>query len=236
NQIESKEFEIFRSMVFSGGGGDYMATMGRKRPKTLHNFTLPDLKWGVQRSLRCMKLQSNGGVDDRNRRLWRSAGEEGIEEFGEKMKESIFREQVVDYEEEEGKREREREASPPWNLRKRRAACKAPVAESVNCDEEAKFMSTLTKKEMEDDYMTMMGHRPPRRPKKRLRTLQKQIHLLHPAFYFTQITEDIYQVPDAAETRKFLSNADVLSISELCGWFLVKFQHPTIGDWVLSSG
>ncbi|CAN7040055.1 unnamed protein product, partial [Brassica rapa subsp. trilocularis] len=238
NQIESKEFEIFRSMVFSGEGGDYMATMGRERPKTLHNFTLPDLKWGVQRSLRCMKLQSNGGVDDRNRRLWRSAGEEGIEEFGEKMKESIFREQVVDYEEEEGKREREREreASPPWNLRKRRAACKAPVAESGNCDEEAKFMSTLTKKEMEDDYMTMMGHRPPRRPKKRLRTLQKQIHLLHPAFYFTQITEDIYQVPDAAETRKFLSNADVLSISELCGWFLVKFQHPTIGDWVLSSG
>ena len=182
-----------------------MATMGRERPKTLHNFTLPDLKWGVQRSLRCMKLQStggstsldlrlrrrpspsqfNGGVDDRNRRLWRSAGEEGIEEFGEKMKESIFREQVVDYEEEEGKREREREASPPWNLRKRRAACKAPVAESGNCDEEAKFMSTLTKKEMEDDYMTMMGHRPPRRPKKRLRTLQKQIDVnsKYPIFF-----------------------------------------------------
>lgn len=217
-----------------------MATMGRKRPKTLHNFTLPDLKWGVQRSLRCMKLQSNGGVDDRNRRLWRSAGEEGIEEFGEKMKESIFREQVVDYEEEEGKREREREASPPWNLRKRRAACKAPVAESVNCDEEAKFMSTLTKKEMEDDYMTMMGHRPPRRPKKRLRTLQKQIHvnsksfffflvdsvfqililfflfqlqLLHPAFYFTQITEDIYQVPDAADTRKVSSSPDLILLA-----------------------
>lgn len=217
-----------------------MATMGRERPKTLHNFTLPDLKWGVQRSLRCMKLQSNGGVDDRNRRLWRSAGEEGIEEFGEKMKESIFREQVVDYEEEEGKREREREASPPWNLRKRRAACKAPVAESVNCDEEAKFMSTLTKKEMEDDYMTMMGHRPPRRPKKRLRTLQKQIHvnsksfffflvdsvfqililfflfqlqLLHPAFYFTQITEDIYQVPDAADTRKVSSSPDLILLA-----------------------
>lgn len=217
-----------------------MATMGRERPKTLHNFTLPDLKWGVQRSLRCMKLQSNGGVDDRNRRLWRSAGEEGIEEFGEKMKESIFREQVVDYEEEEGKREREREASPPWNLRKRRAACKAPVAESGNCDEEAKFMSTLTKKEMEDDYMTMMGHRPPRRPKKRLRTLQKQIHvnsksfffflvdsvfqililfflfqlqLLHPAFYFTQITEDIYQVPDAAETRKVSSSPDLILLA-----------------------
>ncbi|KAF3569446.1 hypothetical protein DY000_02018017 [Brassica cretica] len=46
------------------------------------------LKWGVQRSLRCM--QSHGGADNRNRRLeterWRS--EEGIEEYGEKMKES----------------------------------------------------------------------------------------------------------------------------------------------------
>ncbi|KAG2312807.1 hypothetical protein Bca52824_024364 [Brassica carinata] len=229
-------------MVFSSTGEDYMATMGRERRKTRHNFTLPDLKWGLQRSLRCMKVQSNGGsisvdqrrrspsqldggADNQNRRLeterWRS--EEGIGEYGEKiisdlrteaerMKESIFRERVVDYEEED-KKEREREVSPPeapgvaaevkpWNLRKRRAACKAPVTESGNCDDGAKFMSTLTKKEMEDDYMAMMGHRPPRRPKKRLRTLQKQIDLLHPAFYFTEVTEGIYEVPDAVETRK----------------------------------
>ncbi|CAN6843695.1 unnamed protein product [Brassica oleracea] len=221
-------------MVFSSEGGDYMARTGRERPKTRHNFTLPDLKWGFQRSLRCMKLQSNGGSVETER--WRS--EEGIEEYGEKiisdlrteaekMKALIFRERIVDFEDED-KKEREREASPPgvaaevkpWNLRKRRAACKAPVAESVNCDEVAKFMSTLSKKEMEDDYMTMMGHRPPRRPKKRLRTLQKQIDLLHPAFYFTQITEDIYQVPDAAEYRKKL-------------WFLVAGRdgivRPAIG-------
>ncbi|KAJ4909762.1 hypothetical protein Rs2_04383 [Raphanus sativus] len=151
-------------MVFSCEGGDYNS--GRERPKTHQSFTLPDLKWGVQRSLRCMKVRS----------------EERIEEYGEKimsdlkMKDSIFKE-------------------------RRRAACKAPVTESGNF-EGAKFMSTLSKKEMEDDYMTMMGRRPPRRPKKRPRTLQKQIDLLHPAFYFTEVTEDIYEVPDAAETRK----------------------------------
>ncbi|KAJ0242868.1 Uncharacterized protein HA466_0201350 [Hirschfeldia incana] len=186
-------------MVFSGEGGEvYMSTMAREIPKTRHNFTLPaDLKWGVQRSLRCMNVHSHGGADDRSRR-----SEERIEE---KIKESIFREQVED------KMGREREVSPPgvaaevkpWNLRKRRAACKAPITESGNCDaNQNKFVSTLTKKEVEDDYMMMMGHRPPRRPKKRLRTLQKQIDLLHPAFYFTEVTEDLYEVPDAAETRK----------------------------------
>ncbi|CAH8312248.1 unnamed protein product [Eruca vesicaria subsp. sativa] len=50
--------------------------------------------------------------------------------------------------------------------------------------------------------MTMMGQRPPRRPKKRLRAVQKQINLLHPAFYFSEVTEDIYEVPEAVETRK----------------------------------
>ena len=159
-------------------------------------------------------MQSHGGADNRNRRLeterWRS--EEGIEEYGEKiiwdlrteaekMKASIFRERIVDFEDED-KKEREREASPPgvaaevkpWNLRKRRAACKAPVAESVNCDEVAKFMSTLSKKEMEDDYMTMMGHRPPRRPKKRLRTLQKQIDVTPNTQSFFFLTDSVFQI------------------------------------------
>ena len=141
---------------------------------------------------------------------WRS--EEGIEEYGEKiisdlrteaekMKALIFRERIVDFEDED-KKEREREASPPgvaaevkpWNLRKRRAACKSPVAESVNCDEDAKFMSTLSKKEMEDDYMTMMGHRPPRRPKKRLRTLQKQIDVTPNTQSFFFLTDSVFQI------------------------------------------
>jgi len=39
----------------------------------------------------------------------------------------------------------------------------------------AKFSMTLTKKEIEDDFMNLVGHRPPRRPKKRPRNAQKQL-------------------------------------------------------------
>lgn len=260
------------------GEGDYMATTRHERSsKTLHNFSLPNLKWGSHRNLRCIKVESEGtssvaGVDQRLRRRsspskpfrfgggafnrraepWKSSengAEEGIEEFREKimsdlrtvadkMTESIFRKQGLSDEEEEDKerqkeelespekkkREKEREVSPPeapgvtmevrpWNLRKRRAACKAPlIPETGNCDgnqynnhkglgiieekrvnssilgyesanstrsrekkERPKLVLTLSKKEIEDDYMEIMGHRPPRRPKKRPRNVQKQV-------------------------------------------------------------
>ena len=38
-----------------------------------------------------------------------------------------------------------------------------------------KFSLTLTKKEIEEDFMNLVGHRPPRRPKKRPRNAQKQL-------------------------------------------------------------
>ncbi|KAF8053530.1 hypothetical protein N665_1404s0007 [Sinapis alba] len=181
---------------------DYTATGPKK--KTLHNFSFTDLKWGAHRNLRCTKIESNG-VDQRLRRrssppkFDNRSRENGIEE----VKESILR----DYEEEK-RNKKEREVSPPWNLRKRRAACKAPINDSdgnqwkeKGFGEEngvrPKFVSTLLKKEVEDDYMVMMGHRPPRRPKKRPRNVQKQIDSLYPAFYFGEVTEDIYDVPDA---------------------------------------
>ncbi|KAF3508642.1 hypothetical protein F2Q69_00008008 [Brassica cretica] len=88
--------------------------------------------------------------------------------------------------------DKEKEVSPakPWNLRKRRAAaCKEPVEErTVNPSpprggvvEEAetttrpKFSVKLSKKEIEEDFMAAFGHRPPRRPKKRPRTVQKKL-------------------------------------------------------------
>ncbi|KAG8382877.1 hypothetical protein BUALT_Bualt05G0125000 [Buddleja alternifolia] len=44
--------------------------------------------------------------------------------------------------------------------------------------ERAKFSVPLSKKEIEEDFMAMVGHRPPRRPKKRARTIQKQIDVM----------------------------------------------------------
>lgn len=44
-----------------------------------------------------------------------------------------------------------------------------------NSNEKTKFSLTLTKKEIEEDFMKMVGHRPPRRPKKRPRNVQRQM-------------------------------------------------------------
>ncbi|KAG2322602.1 hypothetical protein Bca52824_015815 [Brassica carinata] len=112
-----------------------------------------------------------------------------------------------DHEGEDEQERGEREVSPPWNLRKRRAACKAPVTDSEGIQKEEngvrpKFNPTLTKKEVEDDFIAMTGHKPPRRPKKRPRNVQKQIDPLHPASYFVEVTEDLYDVPDVAENGK----------------------------------
>ncbi|XP_010551248.1 PREDICTED: uncharacterized protein LOC104821917 [Tarenaya hassleriana] len=315
------------------GERDYMET-GHERSKTLHNFTLPNLKWGSQRHLRCMRDDSESGggsVDhrlrrrssplkletssevipvrfrdgdrrsnDQNRRLRlvssRSAengSEEGIEEFREKimsdlrtvadkMTESIFRKEALGCGEEEEQRDgvgrekgrrkerqeekqKEREVSAvtaaaaaaevkPWNLRTRRAACKAPTGNSngsqyngfnhhnkglkieersvnpsplindsaksprvrerggataaaaavsgADTKERPKFSVPLKRKEIEEDFMEVMGHRLPRRPKKRPRTVQKQLDFLCPGLYLTEVTLDTYKVPEPVENGK----------------------------------
>lgn len=110
----------------------------------------------------------------------------------------------------------------PWNLRTRRAACKAPVTGSVGGTnsmkaltadvmkpsallsstgtlatgdikspwlrsgavaespsgekrERAKFSVPLLRREIEQDFIAMVGHRPPRRPKKRAKIVQKEL-------------------------------------------------------------
>lgn len=166
---------------------------------------------------RLRRRSSNFEFHHQNRRLEvESSEKEGIEEFREKimldlrnvadkMTESIFREQILGGDEEEMEDSLpEREVSPPeapgatvetrpWNLRKRRAACKAPITgiDSNQCKglgieenkrvngsgsgDRMRLLYTLSKKEIEEDFMKMTGQRPPRRPKKRSKTVQKQI-------------------------------------------------------------
>ncbi|XP_010470781.1 PREDICTED: uncharacterized protein LOC104750651 [Camelina sativa] len=197
---------------------------------------------------RLRRRSSNSELDHRNQRsqVEESSEKEGIEEFREKimldlrnvadkMTESIFREQVLvgDDPEPETEMEMEMEDSPPppppeapgatveerpWNLRKRRAACKAPIPrmdsnqyKGLGIEENKRVVKdsvsmrleyTLSKKEIEDDYMKIFGQRPPRRPKKRSRTVQRQMDLLNPASYITEITEELYNVRDPAERGK----------------------------------
>ena len=256
-------------VVVEENKGTSMA-MGPERSKALHNFTLPCLKWGNQRYLRCMKPGPDGGgevpteamVDRRSpatiaessstgtrrkesertrKKDWKSGIEnEGIDAVREKllfdlktatdkMKDAIFRKEEEEEEEDDEDEEEEEEieeeddeaeigeklAPPssavearPWNLRTRRAACKAPIGpkglrieeRKVNYSplrsennnnggvsvksprikkekekQRTKLIVPLGKKEVEEDFMEMIGQRPARRPKKRPRIVQKQI-------------------------------------------------------------
>ncbi|CAI8605075.1 unnamed protein product [Vicia faba] len=64
-----------------------------------------------------------------------------------------------------------------------------------------KFSLTLTKKEIEEDFMKMVGHRPPRRPKKRPRIVQRQMDTLFPGMWLSEVSADAYKVPDGPENN-----------------------------------
>ncbi|GMJ09720.1 hypothetical protein like AT1G25370 [Hibiscus trionum] len=162
----------------------------------------------------------------------------------DEIKDAIFRDDADDDEEEfeepkNKQKAKEREESPaveveprPWNLRTRRAACKAPIdgevtnnnyssptknevfqsprardkapslAAAVKKRPRPKFSVPLSKKEIEEDFMGMVAHRPPRRPKKRTRNVQKQLDYLFPGLWLTEVTVDSYKVPELVENGK----------------------------------
>jgi len=185
-----------------------------ERSKRLHNFTLPYLRWGQQRFLRCVKLphhnrspsfpssssspspdhrSHNGGLSgelrldlvyDANRPKLSVLGNGGDNNNGDVVA-----------------------AARPWNLRTRRAACNEPpgddstrIIESSsslrrheigvkrggsedggdsqqNKNEKVKFSVSLLREEIEQDFSALIGKRPPRRPKKRPRLVQKQMNV-----------------------------------------------------------
>ncbi|CAN1826470.1 hypothetical protein LINPERHAP1_LOCUS31563 [Linum perenne] len=136
-----------------------------------------------------------------------------------------------------GASEKENDARP-WNLRTRRAACKAPATaptasifaspatgKGLRIEERkdssyspmrfdsgkltprlrgdrAKFSASLSRKEIEDDFMAMFGHRPARRPKKRPRIVQKQLDSLFPGLWLGEVTAEWYKVPENPDTGK----------------------------------
>ncbi|KAJ8562989.1 hypothetical protein K7X08_031441 [Anisodus acutangulus] len=62
--------------------------------------------------------------------------------------------------------------------------------------ERVKFSVTLSRREIEEDFMAMVGHRPPRRPKKRAKLVKKNLDTLFPGLWLSEITADLYKVPD----------------------------------------
>ncbi|KAM7275829.1 hypothetical protein ACFE04_017695 [Oxalis oulophora] len=122
-------------------------------------------------------------------------------------------------------------AERPWNLRTRKGAVRIGFDGNFNLNlnnnkglltdfgdhqgfkansqlspekevERAKFSISLMRKEIEDDFMKMVGHRPPRRPKKRQRTVQRQMDNLFPGTWLREVTADDYKVEEVPETGK----------------------------------
>ncbi|XP_047332555.1 uncharacterized protein LOC124936135 [Impatiens glandulifera] len=156
--------------------------------------------------------------------------DEGIEAFGaklmfdlqteaDKLKVAILKEGLTPPE------SVETDSSRPWNLRTRRAACKAPIdgngngiGKSLRIDEirhsfsplktatvenreRSKFSVSLSKREIEEDFLTIVNHRPPRRPKKRTKIVQNELDSLFPGLWLTEVTADMYKVPDTTQNE-----------------------------------
>ncbi|GAB2267443.1 hypothetical protein Dimus_002426 [Dionaea muscipula] len=74
-----------------------------------------------------------------------------------------------------------------------------------NCGEKrprAKFSVPLSRQEVEDDFMEILGKRPPRKQKKRPKYVQKQMDTLFPGLWLSEITGDMYRVNEIPELVK----------------------------------
>lgn len=191
--------------------------MGPERSNPLHNFSFPHLKWGTQRLLRCVNDPNNNNnsskfnppqndTKPKNNDSINVVQQTIINDLklaSNDLKVSIFNDDAaiasasasVVVASNGG-------AIRPWNLRTRRAACKAPppppppippreegrrffdVGSSSPSpkkkmkmigNEKVKFSVSLSKEEVEQDFWALLGTRPPRRPRKRPRIVQRQL-------------------------------------------------------------
>ncbi|KAF7827798.1 histone acetyltransferase KAT6B [Senna tora] len=252
--------------------------MGPERSKPLHNFTLPCLKWGNQRHLRCMKVSSDASADadgtttagdrrypvvtmrseqstasrkreleterkqqqqyhvsarDSEKRMRISSksridgdgGEDGIEAVREKimfdlktaadkMKDAILRKEapiIAAGGSGKGLKIEEKKLNHSPSRTDVVVAASAGGGGNVKSPklrvspdkaERPKFSVSLSKKEIEEDFMEMIGHRPPRRPKKRHRNVQKDLDTLFPGLWLTEIEKPLQRHGDRLEHNK----------------------------------
>ncbi|CAM0882168.1 unnamed protein product [Alopecurus aequalis] len=163
--------------------------------RRLHSFSFPTLSWGTHRLLRCSKNPASSpppaapdtpSPDKEKARL----SADGAGAGGSPQ----------------------RAPQRPWNLRARRSATAAPRAFGTDDATDAApdraparhhpepnkrgFSIVLSKEEIADDFALFRGTRPPRRPKKRLRTVQRQIDSLCPGFCLADVTPETYKIEE----------------------------------------
>ncbi|KAL1201547.1 hypothetical protein V5N11_015937 [Cardamine amara subsp. amara] len=177
-----------------------------ERSKRLHNFPLPNLRWGQQKFLRCVNLQSNS-----QHRSSPSPSPSPSPSSDHAANRSVPVARVS----RGGGGARNGEvvvAARPWNMRTRRAACSDNGDESttkifgneigmkrgVDDDDGLKFSVSLLKEEIEEDFSIIFGKKLPRRPKKRSKIVQKKLNTIFPGLWLTEeVTIDSYIVPEA---------------------------------------
>ncbi|KAF7023404.1 hypothetical protein CFC21_035917 [Triticum aestivum] len=147
--------------------------------RRLHSFSFPTLSWGTHRLLRCSKDPASAPppppphTPSPDKEMARRSTDGGA-----------------------GGGSPQRPPQRPWNLRTRRSATAAPgaVGPEAAADAAAEhaparpaqkrgFSIVLSKEEIAQDFAFFRGTRPPRRPKKRSRPMQRQLDVrIGPAF------------------------------------------------------
>ncbi|KAM3001011.1 hypothetical protein FF2_037352 [Malus domestica] len=87
--------------------------------------------------------------------------------------------------------------------------------------EKSKFWIALSKEEIEEDVFVMTGSRPPRRPKKRPKNVQKQLDSIFPGLWLLGVTADAYKSADSPCKVDLYGDLKIVIFSKLRKWKLL---------------
>ncbi|CAO2183213.1 unnamed protein product [Urochloa humidicola] len=197
--VENDHHHDHRGAKFASPPSNSMAPAPPPSRTRLHDFSFPTLSWGTHRLLRCSK-GGNGPASSPP-----PPGPDTPSPDKEKPHRPAEGGGAA------GSLQRRRNAQRPWNLRTRRSATAAPARPAIpdGADEEAApapapaaeakkrgFSIALSKEEIAEDFVAIRGSRPPRRPKKRPRTVQRQLDLLYPGLCLADVTPGSYKIEE----------------------------------------
>ncbi|TVU22069.1 hypothetical protein EJB05_31746, partial [Eragrostis curvula] len=173
--------------------------------------SFPSLKtWGSHRVLRCAHVNRAGDAIATARRPAEQVGKTGgkpsrhhvgVEAAGS---DAAAGDADADHAAEAEEAPEPADSSPSKLPRRRRGAWRAsPSAERRPSRaargehlDRARFSVTLTAEEIEEDVYAFTGARARRRPRRHPRPVQKQLDMLFPGAWLSEITAETYRVPD----------------------------------------